>query len=711
MTAPLQGSEDKEPNGSLNGGAGAVRPSTFYEFTGEYVAADVSVGQRSWTVRGQNFCVVLSWLSAHESLHEDAVPDEHAILVLDGVVIMVEAGSAGQALVEGPALVVVPPGNAEIVAHRPGYVLRLFTARVGTVLARALNGADYETTDSAVIPLPAVPREIGPGTLRVHSIADIPDDPNRFGRIFRTDSLMLNWFAPQLGPRDTDRLSPHMHEDFEQASVTLAGDYVHHLRRPWTPKLRDWRPDEHVACSSPSVTLIPPGNIHTTRAVGDGQHILVDVFAPPRTDFVVNGWVLNQGDYAAPTVVDRCSAPANLLAGVAPRPAELPVFDGILHADLLPDVAKWELSAALRNHRDPYVGVTTDGVVEDVYRLADTGVSSKPAVDAARGFLAILEDHQRIVAKLPLDSPDWRLWTNAFPVWTPKGIRLDRVSVAQREAALAVIEASLSPDGFRLVRDAMRLNGALGDLIDMYRDTLTEFTYYFTMFGEPRFDEPWGWQLMGHHIDVHCVFVGSQLVLAPVFVGAEPTFAVQGRYVGTRVLDAETQRGLDLRRALGADQEEAFLLGKSLLAADLPAELAGPFNGRHLAGAGRDNLVLPFEGIRGDHLTADQQRLLFELMDAYINRMPAPHAALKRRQVQDHLDKTYFAWRGKSGDTSAFYYRVHSPVLLIEYDNHPGIFLDNDEPERFHVHTIMREPNGNDYGKSLLAQHYALHHP
>ncbi|MGL5852617.1 MAG: DUF3500 domain-containing protein, partial [Phycicoccus sp.] len=62
------------------------------------------------------------------------------------------------------------------------------------------------------------------------------------------------------------------------------------------------------------------------------------------------------------------------------------------------------------------------------------------------------------------------------------------------------------------------------------------------------------------------------------------------------------------------------------------------------------------------------------------------------------------------GDTSAFYYRVHSPVLLIEYDNHPGIFLDNPEPERFHVHTIVREPNGNDYGKNLLAQHYAQHH-
>ena len=49
-------------------------------------------------------------------------------------------------------------------------------------------------------------------------------------------------------------------------------------------------------------------------------------------------------------------------------------------------------------------------------------------------------------------------------------------------------------------------------------------------------------------------------------------------------------------------------------------------------------------------------------------------------------------------------------MLLVEYDNHPGVFLTNPEPARFHVHTIVRAPNGNDYGRDLLAQHYRLHH-
>ena len=47
------------------------------------------------------------------------------------------------------------------------------------------------------------------------------------------------------------------------------------------------------------------------------------------------------------------------------------------------------------------------------------------------------------------------------------------------------------------------------------------------------------------------------------------------------------------------------------------------------------------------------------------------------------------------------------PVVFIEFDHHPGVFLTNPDPTRFHIHTIVRRPNGNDYGIDLLRQHYA----
>ncbi|UDY23414.1 DUF3500 domain-containing protein [Nocardioides sp. Kera G14] len=388
-----------------------------------------------------------------------------------------------------------------------------------------------------------------------------------------------------------------------------------------------------------------------------------------------------------------------------------PFIDGHLHPELLGPVAAYELTAAERNYLDPYIGVTADGTPQQgLYTLAETGIPVSMAEEAARTYLATLRPHFRTVSSHPMDSPNWRRWTNAFTSWVPKGVQLARLSEKERDAALALIEASLSPEGYRTVRDAMRLNGALGEIVDDYAETLTEFTYWMTIFGEPSTDAPWGWQLMGHHLDLNFVFVGTQVVLAPVFVGAEPSFSEQGTYAGTRLFEWETGRALALRRTFTDAQADKAVLFPSILNADLPEELSGPFNGRHLAGAGQDNRVIPYEGVNASELSGAQQDQLLELVELYVRRLPEGHARLKMEQVQRHLDDTHVAWMGGHDDVSAFYYRIHSPVLLVEYDSHPGIFLDYDEPMRDHIHTIVREPNGNDYGKSLLAQHYALRH-
>ena len=255
-----------------------------------------AAGSRTWSVRGRNFVVAVTELRAGDHLTEHDVPEEYVLLVQDDTGVVVEHDDQASVSVSEPAVVIVPAGTSTVQGTTTTTVARVFTARCVEQTDRAVNhtaGVDPRTA-----PLPE-PAEVGHVGIRVYRLRDVPDEPDRLGRIFRTASLMVNWFPLHEGPRDTEKLSPHSHEDFEQLSVTLIGDYAHHLRVPWTPRMSEWRDDEHVDVSSPSMTLIPPTVVHTTRAVGSGPHTLVDVFAPPREDFLAKGWVLNADDYPA----------------------------------------------------------------------------------------------------------------------------------------------------------------------------------------------------------------------------------------------------------------------------------------------------------------------------------------------------------------------------------------------------------------------------
>jgi hypothetical protein len=133
--------------------------------------------------------------------------------------------------------------------------------------------------------------------------------------------------------------------------------------------------------------------------------------------------------------------------------------------------------------------------------------------------------------------------------------------------------------------------------------------------------------------------------------------------------------------------------------------------GNALAQAFRDNLVLDYAGIRALALTEAQRALLLDIVAEYVGHMDEGQARVKMDEVRAHLDETYFAWIGGTGPDAVFYYRVHSPVILIEFDHQGPIALGGprDVPTRAHVHTVVRTPNGNDYGKDLLRQHYERH--
>lgn len=384
---------------------------------------------------------------------------------------------------------------------------------------------------------------------------------------------------------------------------------------------------------------------------------------------------------------------------------DIKLFHGYMAT--VPEVDRPDFAALEQRLQEPFVGITTDGTVRpglfDVRRDGAPGAAA--IVAAANELLASLPGaDQRLAALQPLDSPHRRRWTNAFTTWMPPGLLLDDLPPVQREAAMRIVANSLSASGFSTARNVMKLNEALGDLIGLYRDTLREWVYWFTIFGRPSEHEPWGWQLMGHHLVLNCLVLGEHVVLSPVFMGAEMVELDEGRFVGIKVFADEHERGLEMIRSLSGAQQERAILYRSMRSADLPPELAGRVDGRHRAGAGRDNLVLPYQGIAARDLDLAQRDRLLTLIETYLGHGADAQADLAR--AKRHLEETFFVWIGDPAEDGPFYYRVHSPVVLIEFDHHPGIFLTAEEPQPFHVHTIVRMPNGGDYGMALLAQYH-----
>lgn len=357
---------------------------------------------------------------------------------------------------------------------------------------------------------------------------------------------------------------------------------------------------------------------------------------------------------------------------------------------------------------EPYHGITTDGKVRaGLFELADEGFDPRPAVVAARALLDGLDERERAAIHYPLDAREWRTWYNPEWLVNRNGLRLDRASPATREAAMNVLRACLSEEGYLKTERCRSANRYLGELYDL-RHVMNEWSYHFLLFGEPSDCEPWGWSLYGHHLALNCLVLGAQLVVSPTFMGAEPAVIDRGPDNRFRLFDVEATAGLELTRSLSAPLRARAIIYRQLQDPAMPPGRWQFSDERHLGGAFRDNRVIPYEGVRGDELDGQQRDALLALVEHFITDLPASVRAARLRQVGAHLDETWWSWIGGYGDGDPFYYRIQSPVIMCEFDHHKGVWLTNTAPAKYHVHTIVRTPNGNDYGKDLLRQHGEL---
>jgi len=300
----------------------APRPATKAEF--HNMPPQIADGKaKTWITRWGNFAVAVSEVEQGAVLTRQSDPEEHMIIIPpDGPTLNIEAG--GKSIeAKADSLTIVPPGASKITAASKGVFARVFSKASQDVIALASNAATYADGAPELAPPDLWPPPHDGYRLRHYPLAQYakPNGDRIQPRVFRSTNMLVNLFVHYQTRRDTRELSPHWHDDFEQASLTLNGRWIHHMRYNWGPDLSTWRPDDHGEMTTPSVIVIPATAVHTSRDVGEGESSLYDIFCPPRLDFArKKGFVINEDEYPLPDVPvdDKVKTGGSLLSWQKP---------------------------------------------------------------------------------------------------------------------------------------------------------------------------------------------------------------------------------------------------------------------------------------------------------------------------------------------------------------------------------------------------------
>lgn len=304
-------------------------------------------------------------------------------------------------------------------------------------------------------------------------------------------------------------------------------------------------------------------------------------------------------------------------------------------------------------------------------------------VEAAKTFIASLDDAQKKDGLLPVNTPERSKWSNLPPSLDYGGIRMADMSDEQLQLAVRFMGVCVSPQGFNKIKGAM-----LGDdmlVTDQTKERGLLFgadNFWFFIFGDPDPNGNWGWQIDGHHLGMNMTFFRDQITLSPSFIGAQP---------------ADVQWGDKVKfRPMGGEVDKAFKLVQSLDGELLKAAVQGERRQNLEVGPGNDAVYPKQVGIRASQLNQDQKELLSSLISEWTHILPEPWANRELARINKFPKMLHFGWWGETTQGSAVYYRIQGPTVIIEF-SHQNL---GGNPSQ-HLHSVYRNPS-NDYGLFMI---------
>ena len=326
--------------------------------------------------------------------------------------------------------------------------------------------------------------------------------------------------------------------------------------------------------------------------------------------------------------------------------------------------------------------------------------------DAANALLTMLSPEQKQKITYQFDDAERFNWH--FVPRERKGLPLKQMTEEQRKAAMAMLKTALSDQGYQKATSIIDMENVLRVIDnrppnDTYRDPEN---YSFTIFGDPSTKTPWSWRIEGHHLSLQFMsLTGQVLAQTPTFFGSNPGILEYDATMadkrmgdvrikdlpqkGRQILKQETEKAFALLKTLDADQRKQAVI----------ATVAYP---EIVTSNKRVASIEKMDGLRLGDMKPDQRALFLELLQVYMTNYRITLAKQQMAKLDKAgLDNIRFAWAGdltpELGEGKGWYYRIHGPTILIEYDN--------TQTNANHIHTVVRDLT-NDWGEDLLKAHY-----
>src|SRR5688572_746629 len=309
---------------------------------------------------------------------------------------------------------------------------------------------------------------------------------------------------------------------------------------------------------------------------------------------------------------------------------------------------------------------------------------------SATTFLNLLNAEYKSQIQFKMDDEERFNWH-----YVPRfrsGVSLHDLTQPQLDAALNLLKASLSVQGYKKATDVVALESVLREVEnrnqdDTYRDPKK---YFFSIFGTPATDKPWGWRLEGHHISLNFVSINNKLESStPSFFGSNPAVIPSGKRKGEQILKDESSMGFALVNSFSSAQMKTVMIAESAYPEILSENKrkAAPLNPKGLTYA---------------DMNEQQKKMFMSLLDVYVKNYELGFSTTLMNKIKAAgIDNLSFAWAGSLKPGKGHYYRIQGPMLLIEFDN--------TQNNANHIHSVVRDLT-NDFAEDILKEHYLKEH-